>query len=365
MKILVCTGIYPPDIGGPATYSKILNDELPSRGFSVDILSFGEVRHYPKFLRHLVYFFRVLSRGADANVIYAQDPVSVGFPSAIAARLMNKRFLLKIVGDYAWEQGAQRFGVEDNLDVFQEKKYGLAVEALRFIEKYAAEKADVIITPSAYLKGIVEKQGVRPEKIKVIYNAFEGVGHGLKKSEARAKLDLEGFILLSVGRLVPWKGFSALIESISELKQKIEEIKLLIIGSGPERDLLEAEIKKQGLENSVFLLGKKTREEVLMYLAACDAFVLNTSYEGLSHQILEAMALGAPIITTPAGGNPELIKDKETGIFVEYNDKNGIIAAVLALRKDPKMSEGLARKAAEKSAGFSKEKMISELVKIL
>ena len=66
--------------------------------------------------------------GRNADIIFAQDPVSVGFPAACAAKILRKKFLLKIVGDYAWEQGMQRFGISDLIDEFQRKKYGFAVE---------------------------------------------------------------------------------------------------------------------------------------------------------------------------------------------------------------------------------------------
>ena len=104
LKILICTGIYPPDIGGPATYSKLLFEELPKMGIETRVLSFGEVRHLPKILRHFVYFIKVLKMGRRADIIYAQDPVSVGLPAMLAAKILRKKFILKVVGDYAWEQ---------------------------------------------------------------------------------------------------------------------------------------------------------------------------------------------------------------------------------------------------------------------
>ncbi|MEK7531600.1 MAG: hypothetical protein AAB545_01600, partial [Patescibacteria group bacterium] len=109
MKMLIATGLFSPDIGGPATYSKILLEKLPREGIETTILPFGAVRHLPRLLRHLVYFFRVLLAGRSVDVIYAQDPVSVGFPVFLASKVLKKPFLLKIVGDYAWEQGVQRF----------------------------------------------------------------------------------------------------------------------------------------------------------------------------------------------------------------------------------------------------------------
>ena len=98
-KILIATGIYPPDMGGPATYSKLLADELPKRGIEVRVLTFGAVRHLPKVIRHLAYFFKTLSQGREVDIIYAQDPVSVGLPALWAARLLGKRFLLRLGGD--------------------------------------------------------------------------------------------------------------------------------------------------------------------------------------------------------------------------------------------------------------------------
>src|SRR3989344_3451656 len=96
-KILIATGIYPPDIGGPATYSKLLADELSKHNFNVSVLSFGEVRKLPKVLRHIIYFFKVWRRGKKADIIFAQDPVSVGLPAVLAAEILTplKSFKIK------------------------------------------------------------------------------------------------------------------------------------------------------------------------------------------------------------------------------------------------------------------------------
>jgi len=374
MRILICTGIYPPDIGGPATYSKLLKDELPKYGFEVGVLSFGEVRRFPKIIRHIIYFFKVLKRSFEADVIFAQDPVSVGLPSVLAAKFLNKKFLLKVVGDYAWEQGSQRFGIKDNLDIFLGQRYGFFVEILRKIERFVSKKADLIIAPSVYLKSVIEKWGIRSEKIKVIYNAFELPeiqklnSNVIKnaKNEAKRELGLDGFILLSIGRLVPWKGFLALIKSVSKLKDEIKDLKLVIIGSGPDYGALEAEIERSNLKKFVSLYGQMEHKKIFEYLSVCDIFILNTSYEGLSHQLLEAMAImEKPIITTRAGGNPELIEDKKSGIFIEYNNKDQIVEAVKLLYEDRDMGRRLSQKAREKAREFSKEKMINNISDVL
>ena len=187
MRILIATGIYPPSIGGPATYSKILFQELPKRGISVRVISFDEVRHLPKIVRHSVFFLKVLYHARGYDVIYAQDPVSVGLPSFLAAKMLRKRFVLKIVGDYAWEQGIQRFGVSDLLDDFSKKRRGYYAIFVRFLirlEELVARRSDKIITPSLYLAGVIKLWGVSRSKISVVNNAFEEVPESSNKTNS-------------------------------------------------------------------------------------------------------------------------------------------------------------------------------------
>jgi glycosyltransferase involved in cell wall biosynthesis len=365
MRILIATGIFPPDIGGPATYSKLLRDELPKRGIEVKILNFGEVRRLPKLIRHFVYFWRVLRKGRNVNIIFAQDPVSVGLPSIIAAKILRKKFVLKIVGDYAWEQGMQRFGIKDLLDDFANKKYGRRVEFLRKIQRFVAKNADLIITPSEYLKKIIIKWGINSGKITVIHNAFDAPEIKISKSEARKKLNLSGMILISAGRLVPWKGFGALIDIMPDIIAQIPDAKLIIIGSGPEEENLKFKIENLKLENSVISTGQIPHRDLISYLRAGDIFILNTGYEGFSHQILEAMMAGIPVIATRVGGNRELIDDGKNGILVEYNDKRGLENAVLNLYDNKEVRDRLIRQAEEDVKKFSPEIMLDKLSAIL
>src|SRR3989344_6621979 len=135
MRLLIATPLYPPDIGGPATYAKLLNEGLPAKGIDVELIKFSEVRHLPKLIRHYVYYRRVLAVARNVDIILALDPVSVGLPAMKAARKAGKPFVVKIVGDYAWEQGVQRFGVTHTLDAFvKEKRVPFSVRMLRRIQ---------------------------------------------------------------------------------------------------------------------------------------------------------------------------------------------------------------------------------------
>ncbi|MCK4386500.1 MAG: glycosyltransferase family 4 protein [Candidatus Pacebacteria bacterium] len=363
MKILITTGIYPPDIGGPATYSKLLFDELPKRGFEVEILSFGEVRHLPKIIRHIVYFFKVLKRGKSADIIYAQDPVSVGLPTMLANKILRKRFFIRIAGDYAWEQGVQRFGVKDNLDDFsaKQKGYSFFVQLFKKIQTKVAKAADVVIVPSHYFKTIIVNWSIQPEKINVIYNGIKLTPQNLLETRPPR----EEKIILSVGRLVPWKGFKVLIETMPDILKEIPEAKLVIVGSGPQKEELKKTIDGLNLQGKVILTGQLEKKEVLKYMREVDMFVLNTKYEGFAHLLLEASNAMVPIITTNIGGNSELIENNKEGILIEPNNKEEIKNAVLKIFRNDNFRQKIIQNAYQKSKQFSIQNTLDNLEKLL
>ncbi|MFA6254115.1 MAG: glycosyltransferase family 4 protein [Candidatus Paceibacterota bacterium] len=362
--ILIATGLYPPDVGGPATYSYLLNQELPRRGWEVKILSFGEVRSWPKIIRHLAYGWKVFRLVRHYQIIYVQDPVSVGLPVCLACALARRSFILKIVGDYAWEQGSQRFGVIDLLDDFslEYKKYIWPVKLLKLIQRGVARRAQKIIVPSNYLKKIVSNWGVNSDKIKVIYNAFNSPEILPEKEVLQRELGLSGQIIISAGRLVPWKGFTLLIEIMPELLAVYPGLKLYIIGDGPDHDRLEKLITNKEMSGCIFLLGRLAQKELLKFIKAADLFVLNTSYEGFSHQLLEVMWCETPIVTTAVGGNVELIKDKENGLLVNFNDSSAMERTIKSVLADRQLASRLANNAQQTIAGFSRERMITQLL---
>lgn len=360
----MATGLYPPSIGGPATYSKILFDELPKRGIGVKVFSFDEVRHWPKIIRHLLYFAKAFARGYDCDIVYAQDPVSVGLPAFLAAAVLRKVFFLKVVGDYAWEQGVGRFGVAESLDDFVRKpvrEFSLPVRFLRSVEIFVARQAEKIIVPSRYLKKVVARWGVPEDRIVVIPNAFEG----LPSESGPHKINLHGRTIVSAGRLVPWKGFLTLVEIMVGLTKKFPDLKLCIIGDGPERLMIERRIKQLELEHNIYLVGRVPQATLFEYLKQASVFALNTGYEGFSHQLLEVMAIGIPLITTDVGGNPEIVKDGENGLLVPYNDKRELANAIERMLRDDELRNRCVAGGKETVTRFTKERMVSELIKQL
>ncbi len=351
MRLVIATPLYPPEIGGPATYAKALEEGLPECGIEVELVKFRDVRHLPKLLRHLAYYRRVRRAARGADAILALDPVSVGLPARLAARRARKPLIVKIVGDYAWEQGRQRFGITDRLDVFVHRKsVPLAVSLMQKVQTGVARSAQKVIVPSEYLKRIVAAWGIPEEKITVIYNAvpFEALG-----TVPETALRLPGPLVVTVGRLVPWKHVEGVIDAVAAVPAP----SLAIVGEGPERAALERRAQER-LPGRHAFLGALAHADALAVIAAADAFVLNSSYEGLSHVLIEALALGAPIIATDAGGNREVVTNNETGLLVPTENQKALEAALARLLGDEAQRARLAARAKASAARFSRDAML-------
>lgn len=365
MKVLIATGLYPPEIGGPATYSRKLENALPGRGIEVIILPFAKARRFPKLIRHILYFFMVLDKGRAVDVIYAQDPMSVGVPAMLASLLLKKTFLLKVVGDYAWEQATQRFEFSGTIESFQHATLPFIPKMFRAIERAVARRAARVVVPSKYLGKIVATWGVSQRNISVIYNGIEALGDTGNKPVLRGLIRFHGKLIVSVGRLVPWKGFDTLIRLLPKVQKSFPETKLLIIGGGPDADALERLAVEVGVGEDVIFAGSLERDILLRYLRASDVFVLNTAYEGFSHLILEALAVGVPTVTTKVGGNVEIIEHAQNGYLVKPNDADAILHHTLALLGDAALRGKIVAAAKRRVKQFSNERMIDEIAKLL
>src|SRR3989344_53080 len=254
MRLVIATPLYPPEIGGPATYAKLLEDGLPGKGIEVELVKFSGVRHLPKLVRHYIYYRRVLQAARGADAVLALDPVSVGLPAMKAAKKAGKPFVVKIVGDYAWEQGVQRFGVTGTLDEFVEtKSVPFPVQIFRKIQTRVARSAIRVIVPSDYLKGIVTKWGIPAEGIEVIHNAVPAEHIGTVPS---AVAGLPRPLIVAVGRLVPWKHVDQVIDAVAA----IPNASLGIVGDGPQRESL-AERAREKLAGRAALTGILPRTE--------------------------------------------------------------------------------------------------------
>jgi glycosyltransferase involved in cell wall biosynthesis len=363
MKLLIATPLYPPDSGGPATYSKLLEENLPKHDIEVALINFGNFRHYPKPFSSALFFFRIWKAAYSAELLLSLDPFSVGLPVFVASRMTAKPYILKIVGDHAWEQGRQRFGITATLDEFvHTRTMPLRLKIIRMIQLRVAKGAARIIVPSAYLRDIVAQGwGIPAQKIAVIHNAVSEE----KPVEVPASVhNLAKPLVVSAGRLVPWKGFTALIDAIATIRSRGLPVSLAIIGDGPERNAL-AERARAILQNDFVMTGQLSHAETFAILKSADVFVLDSLYEGLSHTLIEACLAGIPIIASDIGGNREVIHNGRNGLLVPPENVPLLSDALYRILSDSALSKALAHEARISGVDFSVDAMITKTVDFL
>ncbi len=379
MRVLFATGIFPPDIGGPATYVSGLAGELLRRGIEVSVVTYGDRGDESRFpvrrvrrdrvlpRRYFDYLVSVRRQARDADVVYLQDPLSSGLPGWLGARLARKPVLLKIVGDAAWEIARDSGAVSDDFGIFQEKRYAAGVERIRRAQRLVARRVDRIVVPSRFLEKVVTGWGVSESKIEVVENSIpEAGGSGASREAAKKSLGLEGrTVVLSAGRLVPWKGFDSLIRLAAGMKGEFPGLRWLVAGGGPGEDDLRRLMKEVGAGPEVTLLGSVPRERMAEYMTACDLFVLWSGYEGLSHVLLEAMRAGRAIVASDAGGNPELIETGKSGRLVPWRDDPALGRTLADLCRDPGERERLGRGAAAAASRFAWPVMVERTLDLL
>ena len=374
MNICIITGIFPPDIGGPATYVSRLAGALLGEGHGVSVVTLGDdsldfpfpvlriSRRLPLPVRLLKLFFVLVREGRSADVWYING---LELPAVLAGKLLRKRLVMKVVGDYAWERAMNHALTSDLIDEFQEKSQQWKVEAHKRLRAWLAKQVDTLITPSRYLKQLVQRWGVPGERIQVIYNAVEEPVEDLvSPQDIRKELELSerDRVLVTIGRLVSWKGVDQLLKLLPQLDP---EVKLLVVGDGPERNSLTKLTEDLKLSSRVKFVGKASRYRALSYIKASDVFVLNTAYEGFSHVLLEAMMLGAPVLTTSVCGNPELITTGKNGLLVEYGNLVDLKTQLIRLLENYELQQRFIYAGKHSLQQFTWDKLLSETCHIL
>jgi glycosyltransferase involved in cell wall biosynthesis len=369
-KIFIAAEIFPPAVGGPATYTVKLANELIARDFKVSVLCYGKPdkkvlnpkiklysvsNKWPIPLKYFLYFKKLFWFSTGFKTIYAMGPVASGLPAKLVSKLKGKKLIVKVVGDYAWEQAINLKQTNLLIDEFQTSILTGKIKKLQNIQKKTCTSTSTVIVPSEYLKKIVSGWGIKEDKIKVIYNSFELNNHSKNNTEFYSSKKTN--TIISVGRLVPWKGFETLIQAIQELNHSGYSFDLQIFGSGPLQEKLEKKLGKK-----ITSLNKKDLQNKIQ---SSEMFILNTGYEGLSHVILESLGLGTPVVTTNIGGNPELIQDGINGTLIEYNNKEQIKQAILELHKNPELRQKYIENGKKVLENFSPEKMYQDTINIL
>jgi len=371
VKIVVVSGIWPPDVGGPASHAPALAEALLEAGHTVEVVTTADrtparrpyplrwvARGRPAPLRHLAVVREVRSAARCADRVYATTMVR---RAALGAALARRPLVVKLVADEAYERERRAGRFAGTLEQFQTERGGLRVRLLRATRTAALRRASRVLVPSAYLRAIALGWGLDPARTTVVANPAPEVPVHPTRDEARAALGIEGFALGVAGRLTEQK---ALEDTLAALA-RVPRVALLVLGDGPERAALERRAAQLDVSDRVRFLGAGTRDDVIVLFRAVDAALLTSAWENLPHTLLEALAAGTPVIATAVGGIPEVVRDGENGLLVPPRDVAAAASAIDRLVRDEVLRASLAAAAAPSVEELAEPRILRRIVQAI
>jgi glycosyltransferase involved in cell wall biosynthesis len=254
---------------------------------------------------------------------------------------------------------ADRFA--GTLEEFQRHRGGLRVRLLRATRTAALRRARMVLVPSAYLRDVALGWGLPPERLEVIPNPAPALPPLPDREEARAELGLDGVTLTAAGRLTRQKALGDALAAVA----RVDGVTLLLVGDGPERGALERQTRELGLDGRVRFLGTQTRDGVIGLFRVADAAILTSAWENLPHTVLEALAVGTPVIATTVGGVPEVVHDGENGLLVAPGDVEAMAQAIRRVATDDAFRAALADAAARSVEELAEPRILSRIVQAI
>ncbi len=209
----------------------------------------------------------------------------------------------------------------------------------------------------------LEKAGVPQDKISLIYNAFDISCYFLQEPPAAIlkefNLGKNDFVIGCLGRLIsPTKGIETLLHGAALILKKMPNACFLIAGQS-SKDHLQL-VKDLGIADRVIFPG--FRNDVPQILSCIDIYVQPSLKEALCSSIIQAMAMGKPVVASNVGGIPELVKDNETGLLFEPKNPEALVQAVLSLAEDETRRQKMGRLGRRRALeGFTLDRMIDKI----
>ena len=333
-RVIITTGIFPPDIGGPATYIPRFGEFLSSNDLDVVVVTLSEDssvqdHDYPfkvfrirrsikRWMRMIVTITQIAREMRKADLLFCNG---LYLETALALRLslFKGRSLVKIVGDPVWERSR-------NHGLTKPSIYG---KIIRKLITWSLQQFDLVTTPGESLAKTVESWN-KKISVKVVHNGVP--------IKSLSRETVKQFDLIVVSRLVPWKNIDSIIYIAKEL-----DCSLAIVGDGPAESVLKNE--SLGYPDIVFL-GARTNQEIINLLSKSRIFCQLSEYEGLSFSLLQAMSSALPCVVSDIQANKDVFdSDSGAAIFVNNKELKVVLREVSKLLSSPKMQKDLGTRA--------------------
>ncbi len=335
MKILIASGIYPPDIGGPAQYARNLYETWKKQGNDVKVAAYRWERAFPTFMRHFLYLLKVLRKGWNADLVIVLDTWSAAVPAMYACKLMRKKYLIRTGGDFLWESYVERTG---DMVLFKDF-YGSRVPKLSRKERLiyrlggdALRNAAAIVFSTDWQRKIFEKAyGLKPAKDYIVENYC---GPRLEAMEPENRSFVAGT------RSLKWK-------NIELLKTAFEKA--------------DKQVQSKGLPAIDLDGGKAVYDSFVEKIRRSYAVVLVSIGDISPNMILDAIRVGVPFIVTKETGIADRIRD--CAIFADPQNENDIVSKIVWL-SDPANRAAQAEKVRRFAFTHTWEQIADEILKV-
>ena len=370
MKAIVVSGLWPPDVGGPASHAPAVCDWLYERGHEVAAVTFADrgpaprpypvhwiARSLPVGVRHAVAAARIARLARRADVVYS---ISLLGRTSVAAALSRTPHVVKLTTDPVFERSLHWNIAGPDLEEFQ-RTQGVRIGALRRIRDRALAGAARVVLGSQTLQALADDWGIPREKTTLLPNPVEPPAQLQGAEEMRRRFALKGPTFVFAGRLVPQKA----VEVALEATRRTDAATLVVVGDGPERESLERRARALGLNGRARFIGAQPRRTVFDLLHAADGAILSSSWENCPHVAVEALAVGTPVLATAAGGVTEIVRDGWNGLLSPVGNAEALAFTMTRYLGDAGLQQRLRGHAVESVAQFTPTPIMGRLEELL
>jgi sugar transferase (PEP-CTERM/EpsH1 system associated) len=320
-----------------------LGEELGTEGFRVEVLA-----RRPGVDWRCMFRLARLLRHEHVDLVHAHQYTP--FFYGMAARLLGRKLPILFT-----EHGR-------HFPDFPRRKRMLANRLL------LRRRDRVVGVGQAVRQAVIANEGIPPERVSVIYNGVDAATFTAdfpQRERIRSDLGLSAgdLVILQVARLDYLKDHATAVRTIKRVAARHPEVRLILVGDGPEQEKIQAEIRRCDLGRHIRLLG--LRNDVGRLLHAADVFLLTSISEGIPLTAIEAMNAGLPVVATRVGGLPEIVVQGRTGVLAPSRDDEELADCILRLAADPALRAAMGRAGRERArAVFSQSRMHQQYLEL-
>lgn len=339
LSVLLINHEYPPIGGGGAYYTKYLAEELSYRGHNVYLVTVGTANESPvvKINNSLIKINIPLKRKSDKEIRSIEAFLFVIRAAFFLEEFIDKNKIDVIHSQFSLISGLAVCLIKNQVkshnikfivtclgaDIFEPTRFRCARFIFNLLNKWIFKKADCITAPSEDMKTRILKLN-KKLNIKKIYLGIDvDIFKNVNKLFCRLKhkFNQNDFILITVCRLVKRKNLFVSLEIFKKISQRFGNVKLLIVGDGPQKDEINKFIISNNLAEKIFLKGQLKLADLIEYYSLSDLFYTNSFHESFGLVYLESMSCGCPVLSTYNGGANEIVQNGVNGYLLSSEEE--------------------------------------------